>query len=205
MKMFRAVPKEGFDPNRVYKAQATRRTPSNVPYLVDNIWEWLRPEQYPSRRFAAYASPTVELALENASAVGSNKDDYIVCEIQFNEEDIKVAHIGVKDARYHQDISKIMRHVVASLGKDFSNMSLKEKVQYAPLFMPAISKEEMNEYFNSSEEAKKLANELKTMSTFWNDAHIEPQNHHGELFFEVSGNVAYTLSTQNITNKLKIK
>lgn len=193
MKMYRAVPKNGFDSNKIYVAQLTRRTPSNVPYLVDNIWEWLRPESCPSRRFAAYASPTPELALANASSVGFNQDDYIVCEVIFNQSNIKLAHIPIKDARYHQDISKIMRHVISSLGKDFSNMPIQEKSQHAPLFMPGVSKEELEDYFQRSSEGIQLANELKTLSTFWQEVANTPQHHDGELFFEVSDDVVYSL------------
>jgi hypothetical protein len=193
MEMFRAVPKDGFDASKVYQPQSTRRTPSNVPYLVDNIWEWLRPEQYPSRRFAAYASPTQELALKNASAVGSDASLYFVCEVQFNTPEIKIAHIPIADAREHKDISKIIRHVVSSFGKEFSNLSIKEKVIHAALFLPGVSKEELNEYFNSSPEAKKLAEELKNLSTFWKEASLTPKEHNGELFFEVSEKVSYTL------------
>lgn len=193
MEMFRAVPKEGFDSSKVYKAQSTRRMPSNVPYLVDNIWEWLRPENFPSRRFAAYASPTPELALANASVVGSDTNLYIVCEVEFNTSDIKIAHIPIKDARYHKDISKVVRYVISSFGKEFSNLSVKDKSQHAALFLPGVSKEELIEYFDSSESTINLAHELEDVSTFWKEASLTPQNHDGELFFEVSGEVSYTL------------
>jgi len=193
MKMFRAVPKQGFDQNKVYVAQNTRRMPSNIPYLVDNIWEWLRPEEFPSRRFAAYASPTFELALENASAVGNNPKLYTVCEVAFNTHNIKIAHISVKDAREHKEISEIMRHVASRMGKHFSNMNIQEKAQHAALYMPSVSKEELNLYFTSSPSAEQLAEELSDMSTFWKEASLIPRGHDGELFFEVSGDVSYTL------------
>lgn len=193
MKMFRAVPTEGFDESKVYRAQSTRRMPSNIPYIVDNIWEWLRPEEFPSRRFAAYASPTPELALANASAVGSNPKLYTVCEVIFNTPDIKIAHISVKDARDHKEISAIMRHVADRMGKQFSNMDIKEKAQHAPLYMPGVSKEELQQYFLSSSSGQKLAEELEDMSIFWKEASMIPRGHNGELFFEVSGDVTYTL------------
>lgn len=193
MKMFRAVPKEGFDESKVYKAQNTRRMPSNIPYIVDNIWEWLRPEEFPSRRFAAYASPTPELALANASAVGCDPSLYNVCEVVFNTPDIKIAHIYVKDAREHKEISTIMRHVADRMGKSFSNMDIKEKAQHAALYMPGVSKEELQQYFLSSASGQKLAQELEEMSTFWKETSIIPRGHNGELFFEVSGDLTYSL------------
>lgn len=193
MKMFRAIPKDGFDESKIYQAQSTRRMPSNIPYVVDNIWEWLRPEDFPSRRFAAYASPTPELALANASAVGSNPDLYTVCEVVFNTRNIKIAHIPLKDAREHKEISAIMRHVASYLGKDFSNMSISEKAQHAALYMPSVSKEELDLYFMSSPSAKKLAEDLKEISTFWKESSLIPRGHNGELFFEVSGDISYIL------------
>ncbi len=193
MKMFRAVQKQGFDENKTYLAQSTRRMPSNIPYVVDNIWEWLRPEEFPSRRFAAYASPTPALALANASAVGNNPKLYQVCEVILNTPDIKIAHIPLKDAREHREISEIMRHVASRMGKDFSNMNIKEKAQHAALYMPSVSKEELELYFLSSPSAQKLGEELKEMSTFWKEASLIPRSHNGELFFEVSGNISYKL------------
>lgn len=191
--MFRAIPIEGFDITKTYSAQATRRMPSNVPYVVDNVWEWLRPEHFPSRRFAAYASPTPQLALENASAAGNNRDLYTVCEVVFNTENIKLAHIVLKDAKYHDDISRIQRAIAAFLGKDFTNMSIAEKSLHAALYLPSVAKEEMQHYFDNVPNAKVLENELRLISKFWSDAENSPQSHNGELFFEVSNDVSYTL------------
>lgn len=190
--MYRAVPKASFVPNTVYSEQKTKRVPSNVPYIIDNIWELLRPEEFPSRRFSAYASPTPELALNNASAIGNIKDAYVVCEVVFSGP-IKLAHLSIVDARHHPDISILMRHVMKRLGVDFSNMSLADKITHAALFMPAISKQELSDYFNESEERKMFLWELKRLSSFWFDAQREAQPHNGELFFEVSNGLTYQL------------
>lgn len=191
--MFRAVPKKDFDENKIYTAQKTRRTPSNVPYLVDNLWEFLRPDHFPSRRFSAYASPTPDLALQNASAVGNNENDYVVTQVVFNTSNIKLAHIEITDARYHKDIQLLMRKIINFLGKDFSNLSVKEKIEHAVLFLPSVSKEELNEYFSSSPEKALLAKEIKEMSSFWNEASNTPMNHNGELFFEITEDITYQL------------
>lgn len=42
--MYRAVPEVSFVPNTVYSEQKTKRIPSNVPYIIDNLWELLRNE-----------------------------------------------------------------------------------------------------------------------------------------------------------------
>lgn len=193
MKMYRAVPKASFDPNARFEALTTRRTPSNVPYLVDNVWEWLRPEHAPSRRHAMYASPTPELALENASAIGSDPSKYVVCELEVSGPGLVLAHLLVKDARYHDDIGKIVRHVTGAMGRSFGNMPLAEKTAHSALYLPGVSKEELSEYFESTDVAKQLATELRALSMFWQDASYTPQDHNGEFFFEIPAGVFCTL------------
>lgn len=189
--LYRAVPKNNFNENQIYKAKSTKRPPSNIPYIIDNIWECLRPDYFPSRRFSIYASPTPELALENASSVGYNKNDYIVCQLIVNKKDIKIAHIPVKDARNHSDISNIMRYVINNIGDNFSDMNIKDKIKHGALFLPTISKEELMEYFNNSN--NDLYYQIKKISTFWSEAKKTPQNHNGELFFELLNNSTYSL------------
>lgn len=193
MKMYRAVPKDGFKAETLYTALPSRRTPSNVPYLVDNIWEWLRPSHAPSRRHAVYASPTPELALANASAAGIDPSLYIACELVFDGEGVKLAHLNVVDARQHKDISRLLRHVSSRHGADFSNLALAEKLAFAPLYLPAVSREELSAYFASSAAATKLSEELALMSTFWDDTSSTPEDHNGELFFELPPGAVYQL------------
>jgi hypothetical protein len=193
MKMYRAVPKVSFDPNAKFEALPTRRTPSNVPYLVDNIWEWLRPAHAPSRRHAMYASPTPELALQNGSAVGSDPSKYVVCELVVSGPGLLLAHLLVQDARYHADIGPIVRHVARAMGRDFGSMPLAEKAAHAALYLPGVAKEELTEYFDSSSAAQQLATELRGLSTFWQDASYTPQDHNGEFFFEIPAGVVCTL------------
>jgi hypothetical protein len=86
MPLYRAVPRENFNPDVIGRAHATRRVPSNVPFVVDNLWEYLRPEHLPSRRHAIYASPTPELALQNASVAGPLRDRYQACLLEVFRE-----------------------------------------------------------------------------------------------------------------------
>lgn len=193
MRMYRAVPKDGFDAEKRYAASTTRRTPSNVPYLVDNIWEWLRPSHAPSRRHAAYASPTPELALANASAVGPDPSLYVVCEISVIGAGLILAHLQVPDARVHADISRIVRLVANAQGPNFADMPIGLKALHAPLYMPAVAEAELDEYLTRSAERHELASELSRVSTFWQDASYDPQPHNGELFFQLRAGATYTL------------
>jgi hypothetical protein len=194
MKMFRAVPKDGFNPTKVYTTPPTCRTPSNVPYLVDNVWEWLRPVTAPSRRFAAYASPTPELALANASAVGANPALYQVCEVVFCGGAPLVAHLSVTDARLHEDISRIVRFVAKGLGPEFSNMPIEVKAAHAALYLPAVAREELDTYFARDDLSIALAEDLRAISTFWSDTTNTPRPHDGELFFTLPPGVSYQLT-----------
>lgn len=189
--MYRAVPKDGFIPDTIYYGQQTKRIPSNVPYIIDNIWEWLRTDTLPSRRQAIYASPTPQLALENASSVGSDTNKYIVCELVVNDNNLTLAHLNIKDARYHTDISILMRQINTLLGKEFSDLSIQDKIKHAPLYLPAVGKEELDHYFTN--EGYLLVDKIKSISTFWKDIVNIPQDHDGELFFNLSPNGSYTL------------
>lgn len=192
MKLYRAVPKEGFEPNKVYHSQATRRPPSNVPYLADNVWEHFRPQCMPSRRFSIFASPTPRLALQNASSNAAARSDYVVCELTFSGP-VKVAHLLVEDARYHGEIAKIQRCVMEHLGREFATLSLAEKQKHAALFMPCSSQAELSEYFTASDSNKALERKLAEIVKFWYDARSTPEEHTGELFFEITPEVTYCL------------
>ena len=190
MKLYRAIPKEAIHVE-VYKRLPTKRAPSNIPYLIDNIWEYLRPDNYPSRRHAAYASPTPQLALENASAM--TKDGFLVKEVVFSNANYKIAHIQVTDARFHKDIRAISNCVMTHLGKDFTNLSLQEKMAHSALFLPCVSKEDLQKYFDINRFNKSLEYKIKETSVFWCQASLKPEDHEGELFFEIMDDCEYYL------------
>lgn len=203
-KMYRAETKVGFDQNRRYEPRFTQRLPSNVPYLVDNIWEWLRPEDAPSRRHAVYASPTPELALLNASAGGLAMENYIVCELALFGPAIKVAHLNVTDARLHPDIGTLMRHLPSAIDAGFADLSQQEKQRYAPLFLPGVKKAELEEFFSTSAHLGQLAAGIREISRFWLDASlsIRPDND-GEMFFEIPEGCYYFLHAIEHQNPVK--
>jgi hypothetical protein len=193
MPMFRAVPKEGFDPLKIYAPQATRRMPSNVPFVVDNVWEWLRPGGAPSRRQAVYASPTPAGARASASAVGGNPEDYVVCELEIFSEGLCLAHLKVADAREHSDIGVLMRYLARAFGSHFSDAAIADKLPFAALYLPAVSGHELGELFASSPELALIGKHLRSVSTFWQDASLGLENHNGELFFEMQPGEHYRL------------
>lgn len=195
MKLFRAVPRIN-EPSAdtTHTKHTSLRAPSNVPYLVDNLWEHLRPSHMPSRRHAAYASPTPELALANASAiVGDEKNAYAVFEVSIKGQ-AKVAHLNVTDARYHDDIRQLPKAILNVLGEDFSALPLAERMAVAPLFMPYMKKEDILVLAASQPVVQACLDKALSVSTFWKSARTTPcATSTGELFFELADDAAYHL------------
>lgn len=136
MQLFRAIPASRLAEAAIgIGRQSTVRVPSNVPYVVDNLWESLRPKHMPSRRHAIYASPTVELALRNASAALRQGDEYVACRVIVDPDHIRVAHLQVKDAREHSDI-RLISQWVSKYGHALAELPMAAKHKLAPLFMP---------------------------------------------------------------------
>lgn len=192
MDFFRAVPSNKVDLTRRYTRQETRRLPSNVPYFVDNIWEWLRPEGAPCRRHAAYASPTPELALENASADHLEKSEYSVFRLQFDARPV-MHQLSKPDARDHSDIKAFQKEFMSVVGIEFAGLPLVEKLELAPLFMPGVSKYELETAAKESALLSKILARCQGKSTFWKDFGVIDAMSSGELFFELAQGEAYTL------------
>jgi hypothetical protein len=77
------------------------RQPRRTPPEVDNLWEWARPRQFPSRRSSAFGSPTAELAREFGPPGG------VICQI-FVRMPFRLAQlIDCPDARYHPDVENL--------------------------------------------------------------------------------------------------
>lgn len=164
-----------------------------MPYIVDNLWEWLRPEGRPSRRHAIYASPTAELALANASGPLSEGECYIACRVVVDTNQIQIAHLAVRDAREHPDIRLIGRWVSAH-GEALTGLELAQKQQLAPLFMPGLRREELEILHQADSVVANLCEHVQQTSTFWPSAQAEIGSSEGELFFELQEHAVYYLA-----------
>ena len=182
MKLYRAIPESDFKADKVYTRYPQSRLPGNVPYVVDNLWEFFRDDDKPSRRFAVYASPTAELAMSNASAYTTGK--YIPCELEFKNSP-KAMQLSVTDARYHADIKKIQNKLHSYL----YNFSFEEKENIALLFMPGMTKVELSDKMKNNLTLSNLVEKLKDDVTIWQDV----ANVNGEMFFELDSNNSYQL------------
>ena len=188
MKLYRAVPILGFVDKQRKVRHPGRRLPSNIPYLVDNMWEFTRTASMPSRRHAVYASPTVELALENACAAGVDRANYVVCELVFDKEPPSM-QLSVKDARWHDDVANVQRNVSKLLGR-WVETDLANKCTLAALFLPGTSKDELMGAMEAQPRLKEIVLEASKFVTLWKD---EPSAD-GEFFFEVLDGNGYVLT-----------
>lgn len=188
MPIYRAVPIRNFVNNRRIVRHPGKRLPGNIPYLVDNLWEFARPEAMPSRRHAVYASPTAELALENALVPNTSAADYVVCEVAF-ERPAPMIQLSVKDARWHPDVGTLQRAVNAMI-EPWVDIALSKRLPLAPLFMPGATKVDLTEAMEGSPELLYILMQVSKLVTLWDDA-AAPS---GELFFELTEDNAYRLT-----------
>ena len=191
--LYRAVPRDGFDAAKIYTRQATPRAPSNVPYVVDNLWEYLRPEVMPSRRHAVYASPTPELALQNASSAGVDRSEYVVCEVHI-QGTYRMAQLAVVDARHHTDVYALPKAIIAALGRDFGLLPCALRHCVGPLFMPYLGASEMTILCDEHTLVRECVEKVCKLSSFWLTASTQANPlSSGELFFELDEHSSYVL------------
>ncbi|MDU8352914.1 hypothetical protein RYA05_13715 [Pseudomonas syringae pv. actinidiae] len=198
MKMYRAITRDSYQKTQGLMPRfLTPRLPSNVPYVVDNLWEHLRPETFPSRRHAIYASPTASLALLNASSGAASRDDYVVCEVSVEAARIRIAHLQVTDARNHDDI-RMINQFVSRNSQRLLDEARDPACQFrnAAIFAPGVGSP-LNALCIDDRVAGSFADDLidyaKSNSTFWADASSVPADHDGELFFEILQGDSYHL------------
>lgn len=187
MELYRAIPASQVGrAEKDIRRHSTMRIPSNVPYVVDNLWESLRPKNMPSRRHAIYASPTPELALQNASAQLADGDEYVACRVVVEPQKIRIAQLQVTDARYHSDI-RLIGKWISQHGQELAELSLDQKQKLAPLFMPGLHRRELTELWKAHPLVAAFCAYVRQHSSFWSSASDTPQSSDGELFFELVG------------------
>ena len=160
----------------------TNRSPGNVPYFVDNIWEWLRPASMPSRRRSAFASPTPELA---ARAAGVSDQHVYLVEFQGRQRCAQIYRSDdPSDARHHADLRRIRQTVDRYiLPKGWLDRPATARGPLGALFLPCLEKEEVEVCLQDLD-----AGPLREACSFWDDVRPidEASDLHesGEIFFE---------------------
>lgn len=178
--IYRAI-NDASDGDIKYPRYHSRRIPKNIPYLVDNLWEWNRPPGYADRRQCAYGS----LSPAHARKYGTGDvyaleflGDHQICQLR-----------GYPDAKFHPDVNNVKEAVFEALGGyEWSNRTLTYKVTGGCLYIPGLSAEEVEEVLTQVglDEADKKA--LRGNICFWEDVSIiqpdkEFPDSEGEIFF----------------------
>lgn len=180
MKIYRAE-STGASDVVVKKRHSTRRAPLNVPYIVDNLWEWARPQGYPNRRYSIFAVPSPKTAAESAHVPHAI---YEVCSMTPPETPIAQIR-GVEDAKRHPDCKSLPRKLLQLLGMEkWTEMAMWEKRELAPLWSPCLLKEEMEALMPPG-----IREEMLGAVTLWKDVQLltldgDLADEVGEVFIE---------------------
>jgi len=188
IKLYRSVKSEKNNEKRFVKYRETMRPPKNVPFVIDNLWEWLRPERFPCRRLSVYASPTPEIALQCGPEGGVPFEIHIPGEV-------KIAQLrGYQDSKFHNECGDTALKVINLLntitGKWWPNEEIREKREAGQIWLPCLTKSEMNALFVNIPELHSIKKEITSMIRYWYDVELldiqypRIPDKDGEIFFE---------------------
>lgn len=185
--MYRSI--SGTSHSKPYLIRNSKRPPSNVPYLVDNLWEWVRPEGFPNRRHSVYACPTAELAKELGPKEGT------VYKINIEQSSFKVIAqlIDINDSKFHdecKELPKMILEVFKRINKEWLELPVDEKLILGKLYLPCLTKSEVEEIMNSElllPHRQAIIDKIR----YWNDVKLVDLNQSipsqiGEIFFEAN-------------------
>ena len=149
-KIFRCVSKKDDTTTKFRKHKDTMRPPGNVPYIVDNLWEWKRPKGYPNRRYSVFASPQPSFASASGPKQGTVynvefKDKYKLCQV-----------VGYNDSKEHPECKSLRALLFDIFGQGWIDGKLTYKEEFGKLWFPCLSKEDMNHLFGANEKLRKI-------------------------------------------------
>jgi len=179
--------------DRVHKPFSTRRAPRNVPYVVDNIWEWARPRgEYVNRRFAAYGSPSPE-------AAEASVKDGTAYRVEFLGEHRVCQLNGISDAKHSEEIKEIKGAVFDLLGnhhekgyREWRSDTLSVKHVAGQLYTPCLSHEDVEAVLDEIGATDEERQKLRDTVSYWDKLTIveddEPlPSQVGEIVFSYEG------------------
>jgi hypothetical protein len=201
LKLYRSVIPKEEGAEHFIDYRSTMRPPGNVPYIVDNLWEWKRPEGFPCRRSCAYASPDPELALKSGPQGGT------VFEIQFRGEYRIAQVVGYPDSKFHpecggkarnsREYSNLKKTIIRLLNKSadrwWPDLDLEEKLHAGQLWIPCLTKKEIDYLFGNIPALQRIKDEMASRIKYWDDVVLlDPGKNtlpdkEGEIFFQAKG------------------
>lgn len=173
--------------HETFAAATTPRAPGNVPFLVDNVWEWLRPASFPSRRFSAFAAPSIDGAA--ASAACSTDQVYRVELLDAQPVCQLINGQRPEDAKFHADIESLKRLIIRTLPREWYQRPPFERGIEAVLFLPCATHDDIDMVMQKSTLID--ADNIRNSCSFWRDVALlqgdlmlQEMHHTGEIFFE---------------------
>lgn len=188
VKLYRSVEEKAGNEELFYPYRDTMRAPGNVPYIVDNLWEWSRPVDFPCRRHAVYASTSPQLALKSGPKGGK------AYHIKFFGK-VKIAQLkGYSDSKNHPDCKLLKKTIInllkESIGDWWLDWDLDSKKQIGHLWMPCLRKREVEHLFAYVPELHNIRSKIFSAITYWNNVELidvdqeSLPDKEGEVFFE---------------------
>ena len=172
----------GVEPDKLLCPDRVPRPPVSVPNVVDNLWEWARPERFPSRRFAVFGSPSPELAAEHGPDGGEVyavelKGDATICQVR-----------GYRNSKHHPECVRLPIFLYERLGGAFLAAAMERKVDAGRLWLPCLTKEDVERVLAESSELRGLRDALLGAVGYWDDVVLvddsgPPIDPEDELFF----------------------
>ncbi len=183
LNIYRSVKAEPETTTKLHAPKTTMRPPGNVPYVVDNLWEWKRPKGYPNRRCSVFANPDPETARKSGAKGGT------VFRVEFQGEFKLCQTKDLEDSKFHAECDSLKKLLFKLLKTDWLNEKLEEKVKLGRLWMPCVTKDEMNYLFGSVEQLRKVRDEAFNSIRYWDEVVLVAKNAtlpygFAELFFE---------------------
>ena len=173
-------------PGQVHARMPTKRLPKDVPFLIDNVWEWVRAHTfpaYPSRRFAVFAAASVASARQWATNAAH------VYEVILPAGQRIAQHRLQEAIARHADLEKVQRMVSPVLQRSgWADRPLADRLSQACLFAPGLDAAEVEAIFRAWPEIGALRDKLLERLTFWREVDFIPAAEArpdlGEVFFE---------------------
>jgi hypothetical protein len=172
-------------PEQLQRVERAMRPPINVPNVVDNLWEWVRPSKFPNRRSSVFASPSQELARQQGPENG------VVCNVELIGEYNMCQLKGCANSRNHPECVTLPIFLYEKLGELWLNDSLERKAEAGRLWLPCLTREDVNALFSEVEILRGLRDQLSARICYWNDlVLVDPRqpclDPEGEVFFETA-------------------
>ena len=126
-----------------------------MPYVVDNIWEWLRPEKFPSRRSSVFFIPARPSGSIDYAPYSIELDKGTVCQL-----------VGLNDSIQHADCISLRRALHQFLGPT-SFLEDVETKRSLGVFLPSLTADECRRELTRIDVSGELAEMLRSTSTYW--------------------------------------